>query len=77
MLKFSRKVRSGDVVALRGDKYVRAGRTSRAMGVYQDAHTQTIQTDNGLIVSHVLRGVVRSGQCYTWLAVGGRVHPKS
>ena len=67
-LKFSKSVRHGHMVCLRGDKYIRCGGNMRPVGVYKAGGKVLILTDSGLTEVISPSGIVISGPCEAMVA---------
>ena len=61
MLKLSRHIRSGDLVAKHGAGFVRCGGRVRPFGVYQSGGAQTILTNSGWVRLSIPAGIVTHG----------------
>jgi hypothetical protein len=50
-LKLSRNVKQGDVVSVRGGKYIRCSRLSQPVGVWRNSETIKLRDMNGDLIS--------------------------
>ena len=67
-MKYSKTVRPGTLVVLRGDKYIRAnGRNGRIQGVFETENTLVVRADSDGLLHRIdiPRGVIVSGRSRT------------
>jgi hypothetical protein len=68
MLKISKQVREGMLVAKRGDKYVRFGSHMRLAGVYTRGGARRTITNEGLVETTLPAGIIVYGQAVVPIA---------
>jgi len=64
MYSKSKAVKSGDIVSLRGDKYIRCGGRRNAVGVYLTGERKVIRKfDNEVVAVDIPEGILIRGWC--------------